>query len=363
MARSTTGRGQLVEGVAAADGAHRRNSPLIEQAVLASSTASPTGNRGQTARAGRRLPHPGRLDPGAGDRPAALRALGKLMARGAGSAIRASRTTSRAATTARCSPSAWAAGARARTRPRRSARSSARGFPAGPSTRRSRRSTIRTCARRGSCASDATSRVCPCARRSRTRRSASPRRPAGIRTRAPQLGEHTDEILARARLSARSDQRAAQGRRRLGAGPARKRRSGACSGPDAAVERSHDGRRESHGALQGLLPGTLGIRFLEVSQGARAREPRGRGAALHGPRRAARRRDHGLRRHARRAWPPRRTSSTATRPRRSSRRRTSSRRGARAPRSAAIARRCTAADARWCGRRGSPARTASCWRS
>ena len=62
---------------------HLRQRPADRAGRDRSPTACRRGNRGQTAAPGRHLPHQGRLDPGAGDRPAAVQALGQADGRGA----------------------------------------------------------------------------------------------------------------------------------------------------------------------------------------------------------------------------------------------------------------------------------------
>ena len=78
MARKVTGKGQLVEGALLATAVTFGNALLIEQAVIAPNRV-PTGNRGQTAAPVDIFKHQGRLDPGPGDRRAALQRWAKLM--------------------------------------------------------------------------------------------------------------------------------------------------------------------------------------------------------------------------------------------------------------------------------------------
>ena len=265
-ARRATGRGQHVEASLLQTALTVSNSALVEQRVRKLDRVA-IGEPQPDRRAERRLPHRRRLDPRAGDRPAALRALVQAGRRDGAARRSALRERPRARRQRRAALRAdgplvrgaqLGRGARARSRPRASRRAR--------STRRSRRSTIRTCARRRSCAS-ARSRVCPSTRRSRTRRSASPRTRAGIRTRAPQLGEHTDEILRRARLLGRSDRRAAPRRGRLALAPFARTDLAPCSG--RARHRRKNAMTDAakyEELFKGLLPGTLGIRFLEVSK-------------------------------------------------------------------------------------------------
>ena len=106
MARKVTGKGQWWRARCSPPRVTFGNALLIEQAVIAPNRV-PTGNRGQTAAPVDIFRTTRWLDPGPGDRRAAVQALGQADGRGGlARPIRASRTTSRAATTARSSASA-----------------------------------------------------------------------------------------------------------------------------------------------------------------------------------------------------------------------------------------------------------------
>ena len=106
MARKMTGKGQWVEGALAGDRRHLQQC-AADRAGRDRAQPRADGQSRPDGGAGRHLPHQGRLDPGPGDRPAALQALGQPDGRDAlARRTRASRTTSRAATTAPSSRSA-----------------------------------------------------------------------------------------------------------------------------------------------------------------------------------------------------------------------------------------------------------------
>ena len=82
MARKVTGKGQWVQGALLATAVTFGNALLIEQAVIQANRV-PTGNRGQTAAPVDIFRTKDGCDPGSGDRPAAVQALGETDGRGA----------------------------------------------------------------------------------------------------------------------------------------------------------------------------------------------------------------------------------------------------------------------------------------
>jgi crotonobetainyl-CoA:carnitine CoA-transferase CaiB-like acyl-CoA transferase len=188
MERKRSGKGQIVKGSLLGTALTLGNAMLIEQGVLGINR-KPTGNRGQTAAAGRSFPHHRRLDPVPGDRQAALRALGEADGR-ARVADRSALSRRHLARRQRQGDQrAHGAVVRRRAAPRKSSRRSARRRSrADRCSRRSRRSIIRRSRRWRSCSRS----IFPACRSLRRRRAADlPVEPGACRERTRRCWERT----------------------------------------------------------------------------------------------------------------------------------------------------------------------------